>query len=487
MIRFLTCLFVVIAASAAEIHLVYPRLEAGQDTFRYHRSLDSTFVLGQVAGFQPGMALTCNGYSVDPSQDGAFLAFLQIPWQSETLAWNLSLTYRGAETSTLCFPFGANPEPVPVNWTTLSQPVEFRVKDPAAHTRTMVGGSYNLFPDSGTVLLVTRTSANWLEFKVGGGLSDVIERRFADSVGVMSSFTQQLRIGNGLVSMHDEMIHIEFSADRTSLIECSNEQDGEELLLTVYDAKCAVDRIRYIEGARDAVSDITWSQRPWGVEFKISLNSQLSHGFKWFTSDSTVGIDLYYKADKSSGLRGKRIVLDPGHGGSADGSIGPRGNKEKDIVLHWSEILERELKSKGAEVIRTRTDDVSIGLYDRVVEARAANPDVFLSLHGNALPDGENPFVRHGCGTYYYQTLSRPLAEIIQAAILQKTGLHDDGIFDANFAVVRPTDFPAVLIEAAYIMHPDEEAKLTDEKFLLDLSRGVANGLLDYFSKAPAR
>ena len=487
MIRLLICLLVVNSASAAEIHLVYPRLEAGQDTFRYHRPLDSTFVLGQVAGFQPGMALACNGYSIIPLQDGAFLAFLQIPWQSETLAWNLSLTYRGEETSTLSFPFGASPEPIPVSWTTLSQPVAFRVKDPAAHTRTTVGGSYHLFPDSGTVLLVTKTSASWLEFNVGGGITDVIERRFADSVGVMGFLAQPLHIGNGVVVNHDNMIHIEFTVDRTSIVECLTEPDGEELVMTVYDSRCAVDKIRYIEDARDVVSDITWSQRPWGVEFLLNLNSPVSHGFKWFTSDSTVGIDLFYKSDRSPGLRGKRIVLDPGHGGSADGSIGPRGNKEKDVVLRWSEILERELKSKGAEVVRTRTDDVSLGLYDRVVEARAAKPDVFLSLHGNALPDGEIPFVRHGCGTYYYQTLSRPLAESIQTAILEKTGLKDDGIFDANFAVVRPTDFPAVLIEAAYMMHPDEEAKLTDEKFLLELSRGVANGLLDYFSKAPAR
>ena len=487
MIRLLICLLVVNSASAAEIHLVYPRLEAGQDTFRYHQSLDSTFVLGQVAGFQPGMALACNGYSIIPSQDGAFLAFLQIPWQSETLAWNLSLTYRGVETSTLSFPFDASPEPIPVSWTTLYQPVAFRVKHPAAHTRTTVGGSYHLFPDSGAVLLVTKTSANWLEFNVGGGMTDVIERRFADSVGVVSSLAQPFRIGNGIVAKHDNMIHIEFSVDHAALIEYSSEPDGKEFVLTVYDTKCAVDRIRYIEDARDVVSDVTWSQRPWGVEFLISLNSPVSHGFKWFTNDSTVGIDLFYKSDRSLGLRGKSIVIDPGHGGSSDGSIGPRGNKEKDVVLRWSEILERELKSKGAEVIRTRTGDESLGLHDRVVDARAANPDVFLSLHGNALPDGENPFVRHGCGTYYYQTLSRPLAESIQTAILKKTGLHDDGIFDANFAVIRPTEFPAVLIEAAYMMHPDEEAKLIDEKFLLDLSRGVANGLLDYFSKAPAR
>lgn len=486
-IRILLLFALTFAVSAAEIRLVYPRLEVGQDTFRYNRSLDSTFVLGQIQGYQPEMALTCNGIPVIPSQDGAFLAFLQLPWQSETLAWNLSLTYRGAETSSFAFPFSVSPDPVPVEWNALAQPTAFQVKDPAAHTRTTVGGSYHLFPDSGMVLSVVRTSANWLEFNIGGDLTGVIERRFADSIGVKGSPSEPIRLGNGIVSNRDEEIHIEFASDRMALMECSSEPDGCEFIVTIYDAQCAIDRIRYIEDARDQVSDITWSQRPWGVELVIQMKSAISLGYRTFTTDSTIGIDLHNRPVHSSGLRGKRIVIDPGHGGSADGSIGPRGNKEKDVMLRWSEVLERELKSKGVEVVRTRTQDVALSLYDRVEEARVTSPDVFLSLHANALPDGDNPFERRGCGTYYYQTLSRPLAESIQNAILANTELHDDGIFDANFAVVRPTDFPAVLIEAAYMMHPDEELKLTDEKFLLDLSRGVTNGLLDFFSKAPAR
>ena len=59
--------------------------------------------------------------------------------------------------------------------------------------------------------------------------------------------------------------------------------------------------------------------------------------------------------------------------------------------------------------------------------------------------------------------------------------MNDDGLYDANFAVARPTEFPAVLIEAAYMMHPDEERLLIDDEFLRILSRGIVKGLQEYF------
>lgn len=476
-----------VGAWAAEIMLVYPRLEEGQDTFRYNPEFDSTFILGQVRGFNREMSLTCNGIPIFPSQDGAFLAFLPIPWQAETLAWNLSLNLREAETSRLVFPFAVLPPPKPISWTRLDSPAAFCVRDRNAHTRTAVGGSYHLFPDSGTVLTVSHVSPNWLRFYLSDGITGVIERRFVDSIDVDLSDKEPTGIGNGVVSQQGDTTRIEFSLNSRPLLECTVVPEGNVIDLTVYGTLCAVDRIRYLAASRDKIEDITWRQLPWGTGFRIHLADPIVRGYRLFTTDSSAAIELYYESTKPKNLRARTIVLDPGHGGTAQGAMGPRGSKEKDIVLKWSELLEKELKKLGAEVIRTRTVDTALSLPDRVKLARDANTDVFLSLHCNALPDGENPFHRHGCGMYYYQTLSRPLAMNLQNAILRETGLNDDGIFDANFAVARPTDFPAVLIEAAYLIHPDEERKLMDDKFLLKLSRGVANGLLDYFSKEPAR
>ncbi len=486
-IRVITLCLLTSSLFASEIHLIYPRLEAGQDTFRYERSLDSTFILGHITEYRPTMSLTCEGVVIPLTSDGAFLAYLPIPWYSETFGWNLTLTNGGVETSKLFFAFSPTSANVEPAWHVLPEPASFVVKQRNTHTRTAVGGSYHLFPDSGTVLKVIATSDLWLKFVLADEWTGVIERRFTDSLFTKLHLPERIRLGNGEIAVKAESVKIAFDVQRQPLFETAVEADGNEINLTLFGTTASLDRIRYIGQARDFVQDVTWSQRAHGVDIAILLAEPTLHGFSLETTDSSLTLNIFNRKYATKTLRGKRIALDPGHGGVADGAIGPLGNKEKDVVLRWSEILEKELTSYGAIVLRTRTDDTAIGLHDRVKLARNFNADVFLSLHGNALSDGENPFERRGCGTYYYQSLSRGLAETIQNAVLAKTGLHDDGISDANFAVVRPTDFPAVLIEAAFMMHPDEELKLTDEKFLLDLSRGVANGLLDFFSTAPAR
>jgi N-acetylmuramoyl-L-alanine amidase len=184
-------------------------------------------------------------------------------------------------------------------------------------------------------------------------------------------------------------------------------------------------------------------------------------------------------------LRGKTIAIDAGHGGSADGAVGPLGTLEKDVTLRWANLLAAELKRKGALPILTRTADVDISLPERVAIARERHADFFVSLHANALPDGEDPFQKHGTGTYYYQSLSQRAASMLHGQMLNASGLANDGLYDANFAVVRPTSFPAVLLEAAYIMYPPEEELLRSDRYLRKLSQGVVRGLSEYFRIQP--
>jgi len=484
-IRFCLVLLAVASAQAAEIRLIYPRLAMGQDTFRYNSSLDSTFVLGQVVGFEPGIALSCAGQAVTLGEDGAFLSFLKLPWSAATSGWNFTLTKGRDEISELFFPFAvAAPEPE-IIWAPVAASTRFVVNQRSAHTRTVVGGSYQLFPDAGTVLRADAVSEKWIRFELGGGRSGIIERRFVDSVGVVES--GPARLLNGRVTADDGTTLVEFVATERLLSEVMIDPHGKEMQVRLYATEAATDRIRYKGSSHEFVRDISWRQEAGALDLFVTLAPEDVSGYRVVASDSTWGIEIYCADWRESGLRGKRIVLDPGHGGDSDGAVGPRGTREKDVMLRWAKLLGEALRSTGAEVLLTRTEDTAIGLPERVERAREFDADVFLSLHANALPDGENPFLRMGCGTYYFQPLSRKLAETLQECILERTGLGNDGVFDANFAVVRPTDFPAVLIEAAYMMHPKEELLLGDDEFLRKLSRGVTEGLAKYFSKVPAR
>ncbi len=86
----------------------------------------------------------------------------------------------------------------------------------------------------------------------------------------------------------------------------------------------------------------------------------------------------------------RRIVLDPGHGGSDPGAIGPNGLREKDVTLDVAHraapILAREV---GVSTLLTRDVDVYVPLDERAARANAFNADLFVSIHLNSSPDAD--------------------------------------------------------------------------------------------------
>jgi N-acetylmuramoyl-L-alanine amidase len=81
----------------------------------------------------------------------------------------------------------------------------------------------------------------------------------------------------------------------------------------------------------------------------------------------------------------KTVVIDPGHGGKDPGAVGPRGLKEKDVVLSVGKKLGKILKEKyGMKVIYTRNRDVFIPLNERTEIANSKKADLFISIHTNA-------------------------------------------------------------------------------------------------------
>ena len=168
------------------------------------------------------------------------------------------------------------------------------------------------------------------------------------------------------------------------------------------------------------------------------------------------------------------VVLDPGHGGYDPGAVG-FGLKEKDLNL----ILAREVAERlsGLEVLLTRDRDVFVSLAGRVDLSRRAGASLFLSLHVNAGGGrGFESFVKSGAGDSLFN-LQRVLHERIMEA-LRPWKITDRGLKQAAFYVLRHNPRSAVLIESLFIDN-DREANLwRDKKFIEDLARGVAGGIL---------
>jgi N-acetylmuramoyl-L-alanine amidase len=193
----------------------------------------------------------------------------------------------------------------------------------------------------------------------------------------------------------------------------------------------------------------------------------------------------------TAGLSKKVIVLDPGHGGSDPGAIGPGGDQEKTVTFAVAQDLKGLLEKAGATVIMTRQSDADVfgpnasGVDELGARANIANSrkaDLFLSIHANSFG---NPTV-NGTATYYYPKSNNDslLAQSIQDSYIQATGLQDRGIAQANFYVLKHTDMPASLIELAFISNPNEEKLLMDSQFQLKMAQGIFQGLDSFFTQA---
>ena len=159
-----------------------------------------------------------------------------------------------------------------------------------------------------------------------------------------------------------------------------------------------------------------------------------------------------------------KLVLDAGHGGHDTGAIGPTGLHESIVALDIARRMCSIAGLRGVSVILTRTDDTFVPLPLRAGISNAAGAYVFVSIHCNAAVSQEAS--GYEVWTTPGQTKSDPIAteifDALRAAFPREKGRSDlgDGDVDreANFAVLRLTVCPAVLVETGFISHPETEA-----------------------------
>ena len=210
-----------------------------------------------------------------------------------------------------------------------------------------------------------------------------------------------------------------------------------------------------------------------------------------------IAIDIYAQpepgkvvaAGKVAGVTGRTIVLDPGHGGSDSGAVGPSGVQEKDVTLAISQKVRAILQASGARVVMTRTDDSDVyGAYatDRQelqarVNVGAYTPGmrIFLSIHAYSFSSPS----AHGTETFYYPRSDQDarLAQSLQDAMIAVNGLRDRGISEANFYVVKHSTVPSALIELAFISNYQEEQLLASPDFQNTMALAICQGLGNYF------
>jgi len=230
-----------------------------------------------------------------------------------------------------------------------------------------------------------------------------------------------------------------------------------------------------------------------------------------------------------AGIRPLVIAIDPGHGGQDPGAIGPSGKQEKNVTLAIGRELARQINATpGLKAYMTRDTDVFIPLPMRAKLARAAKADMFISIHADSAENrsatGSSVFVLSTKGASSQRarwladkensadlvggvrlqktdnTLASVLIDLAQSGhmkasedvagrVLNRLGRvgdnHKSEIERANFAVLRTSDMPAMLVETAFISNPDEERRLTSPDYQRQLASAVLGGVNDYFTRQP--
>ena len=195
------------------------------------------------------------------------------------------------------------------------------------------------------------------------------------------------------------------------------------------------------------------------------------------------------------------VFLDPGHGGRDPGAV-YNGLREKDLNMSIYRKLRSELEKLGYTVLTSRDKDVYVDyVTERSEMVNKTDADVFISIHFNATGvPGAN---RSGVETYIYEpdpdikprinkvahddptrlSESKRLADTIHNSVVSVAGANDRGVHGSNYAVLRETVKPAVLLELGYIDSP-EYKKISDDKYQKKLVEGIVSGLRNFYKTA---
>lgn len=222
------------------------------------------------------------------------------------------------------------------------------------------------------------------------------------------------------------------------------------------------------------------------------------------------------------------IAIDPGHGGKDTGAVGPRGTREKHVVLQIAHRLKKLIDAReGMHAFLTRNDDRYLRLYQRIAITRQRKADLFISIHADAYynpdPRGASVYMLSTRGAT--STMARWLAEsenksglvdddldiedeqlrkvvfdMVHDAVLadssdiagnvldelDKVGeLHSRKVERANFAVLKSPDIPSILVETAFISNPNEERRLATSDYQTKLARAILRGIEGYLEARP--
>jgi len=308
---------------------------------------------------------------------------------------------------------------------------------------------------------------------------------------------------------------------------------GYRLVLDVYPAHPVDPLMALLESPKSSVPEVAGNASSTG---DIADNIP-AEGKPHAVNDLNVGSDNQ-PPDASSDasnlpeLRSRTLVIaiDAGHGGEDPGARGKHGSREKNVTL----AIARKVKdlvddTPNMRGVLIRDGDYFIELKKRVVKAKNAHADLFISIHADAFikrnARGSSVFAlsEHGATSAAARWLAkkeneadliggvnlavkdpylaRTILDLSQTAtitdsiklakqVLDELGdindLHRGRVEQAGFAVLKSPEIPSILVETAFISNPSEEKRLNDKDYQSKIAKAILGGIKRYFAQNPA-
>ncbi len=465
-----------------EIKIVYP------PSGHLIQSKDSNFIFGSIGSGDAG--LTINGVLTPVWPNGSFMGWLPNPPATNPVYEIVATT--GLDTARLTHPVRIAPpptEPLPPADTILPMTVEryAQLIGPAAYAsdtdRVVTGYAptggverWFLFPN--TVLKVVGTK----------GTDAYVSLDSTQTLRIEQAEYKLLDSGTTAPAPRASAFSLKNSAEWTDIVIPVTQRPAylvaestSVLKLTLYGTRASRRQQGPVRGsAASYVSSVSSRVNGPQVQYTLVLKG-LVYGYQplWEDGKLTFRIRKPPRIDSASPLMGLTIAVDPGH--PPVGATGPTGLWEPVPTLEVGFKVRELLQAKGVNVLMTRTTPDAVDLNLRGTMARRGNSHALVSIHLNALPDGVNPFRAQGTETYHYHVHAGALADAVQRTAVANMGLPDNGTKRRNFALVRPTWMPAILVEGAFIMMPDQEAAMRTVEYQEKYARSIVDGLENYF------
>ncbi|MBC8204738.1 N-acetylmuramoyl-L-alanine amidase [bacterium] len=456
------------------LDVVFPRIDSDGNPPVLPK-VDSVFVFGSV---NPAMIpVTVDGFPAAVFPSGAFIAYLPFDYNIGYFIIEAALLN---ESVSVILPYKI-PEPTIYTSEILTDSTGclLMVIDPHAVMRySPFAGVYYMFPDSGTTVWSHVKMGNFYGIRLNDAHEVWIEDKFA-TVVPDGQLPRIERIYKAYIEENQSESRLIVPCRSYPAVKVEEFDNPSGIRLRLYGIESHLDRVRY---SGDYIKRVDWKQEDaQTMLIDVIVKSPRLWGYKPEITEGGFVLHVKHPPDIPK-IKGLKIAVDAGHGGGEFGAVGPTRLLEKDVNLDIAKKLADLLRKNGAEVLMIREDDSTVDLYRRVDIAEAWGADIFISVHNNALPEGINPFLNHGTGVHFYHPHSADLARCIHRSLVKELKLQDDGLYYHDLAVARASGMLSVLVEAAFIMHPQEEAMLREDDFRKKTAYAVFKGIENFFN-----